>query len=76
MAQILFGWYSEQQAKNIDSLVVYRGENGKEVTLTQISANRNHGSCWPDMQFKGMVTDYVKTIPNIGKRAKYIEEER
>lgn len=40
--------------------IIYRHVDGHEVRVTAISDTEDSGCGWDDMQFVGMVTDYVR----------------
>ncbi len=68
-SELLYGWYSNEQAKTCQDLYVYRdATSGKEVTLTCVSATKDHGCLCPDMKLVAMVRGFVRNFrnPNCG----------
>jgi hypothetical protein len=54
-----YGWYSEHQAQLV-GVLIYLGENGEQVRVTQVSSTANDGPLWADARFVGMVSEFVR----------------
>jgi hypothetical protein len=52
-------WYSEEMAKRTGTWI-YRHEDGREVEITCITINQDHGTKWDDMAYLGIVTESIR----------------
>lgn len=62
MFSTLFG-YSSLPEPALTSGAVYRGEDGGEVVVTYVTDDPHHNTGWEDIEFVGMVTDFLRQAP-------------
>ena len=64
LSREMFAWYSQMMADHLRRerlpLCWYAGLDGKPVLVTMVSATREHGAKWPDVQYRGRVRGYVR----------------
>lgn len=58
---MLHAWYSHRQ-RELSGIVVYRSavDDDKVVVATEISRDRDYPGAWPDVEYCGPVTEYVR----------------
>lgn len=63
--QVLHGFYSAQAARYF-GICWYLNEKGEEVEVTAVerTSTAEHYA-WPDKQYVGVVTKYVREVPGI-----------
>ena len=63
----MYGWYSQNMCNNMNSIVVYKHVDGKEVNCTVISRSpTKHNTLWTDIVCLGEITNYLRTTDGNG----------
>ena len=57
------GWFSQKQSLHSDHYI-YLNEKGEEVTVTEVSKSAVSGSKWTDLEYKGVMVKWVRTVDN------------
>lgn len=56
-----YGWWSEAHRPYVHRLLVYKDQEGNEITLTGVTSTKNRiGYRWGDAQLKGELTTLVR----------------
>jgi len=63
----MHGWYSGLAAREIGSSL-YRRQNGEEVWVTEVDSNPVSVSKWPDLEYRGEVTTWIRNDPILDAR--------
>ena len=54
------GWFSQKHSNRY----IYLNEKGEEVTVTEVSKSATPSSKWTDLEYKGVMVKWVRTVNN------------
>ena len=57
---IYYGYYSEQQASQF-GYSIYKNASGTDIKVTEVCQRPEPASRWPDLEFVGIVCDFVSS---------------
>ena len=55
------GWFSQKQS----NCYIYLNEKGEEITVTEVTKTAAPSSKWDDLEYKGVMVKFVKSLGKV-----------